>query len=97
MSIPMDFEISYSDGDGHHFPKLVELQKNSTWIVWWDCFAVPKNQSHAAPRIRIAFREIVENGLSDTMRHFDVNVAELGYFQIGTVWRNGRKIGRRVF
>lgn len=97
VTIPVDFNVTYYVGKSLRFPELAERQKNAVWIAWWDCYAVPGDQYRPGLKIRLAFRELSGNSLSEQMYHFDLDVALLWCFQIGTIWRDGVNIGKRVF
>lgn len=58
-------------------------------IVWFYTYIVKNSMAESQPNVRVAFRKVLSEGLSDELVHKWAPITSLGQLRIGTIWRKG--------
>lgn len=82
--------------------KQVSLQKvfdgdQNTLIVWFYTYISKNSMAESQPNVRVAFRKVLSNGLSDQIVYKTAPIASLGQLRIGSVWKDGFCRSHAVF
>lgn len=77
----------------------LDIQKDNKtdWIVWWYCGIYKNLRAESQPKVLIAFREILPDGLSDEIILRRVLLTALGQMRVGTIWKNGLCRAEAIF
>ena len=68
-----------------------------TLIVWLHTHISKNSKAESQPNVRVAFRKVFPNGLSDHIVYKKAPITSLGLLRIGSVWRNGFFRSQAVF
>lgn len=58
-------------------------------IVWLYTYIKKNSQAQSQPIVRVAFRKVLSNGLSNKIVYKNAPIESLGQLRIGSVWQNG--------
>jgi hypothetical protein len=87
MDIPLLFPIKRIKTIIKHD---IEFIDDCERIVIWHAGIYKGNRNGTQPRILIAFRKLLNSKLSNKIEYRRIPVSCLGYFFIGSIWRNNR-------
>lgn len=87
--MPIPFNHKLKEVNGTVRLNLPNLASDKTWVAWWYC-GVQKNKiAETQPHVLVAFRELVDGGLSDKHQLQSVLLEALGQVRLGSVWKDG--------
>lgn len=75
----------------------IQKDNKTDWIVWWYCGIYKNPLAESQPKVLIAFREILPDGMSDKTFMQRLPLTELGQMRVGTIWKNGLCRAEAVF
>jgi len=71
-------------------PSGVLPKSDGRFVVWWYGPVVcQRSQAPSIPKVRVFFRNLLNNGDFGNLFHVDVGITHLGLLRLGSVWRDG--------
>jgi hypothetical protein len=68
-----------------------------TLVVWLHTYITKNNRANSQPNVRVAFRKVLSEGLSDEIVYKTVPITALGQLRLGSVWKDGFCRSQAVF
>ncbi|MBC17439.1 MAG: hypothetical protein CL942_14370 [Desulfovibrio sp.] len=67
------------------------------WLTWWYRGVLKNHRAKSQPHVRVVFRKLLGDQVSDETYDQDLLLTSLGKVRIGTVWQDGRCRAKALF